>query len=263
MKPIRFISAGLAISIVGGCMSNEPHTVPEYGERAASPRIVGDGLEVRIYPLRADRDEVRRALVGLDARLTSSNALILRGLEYYELELDRLDALVDVVSGDGPGNVRWIGQSFTWQNLIPDRVPVESKAAWLALPGRTWSTMMEDGPVVYIEAMPLIGYERSVGSETRVELVREQDLRMESILGPDRCLVLVGGDGLPVVEEATEEVSGGEDLELTLGGALLADTGTGEVSSRDFMVFIPHFTPARLQPLRSRTPRRPEGPPES
>ncbi|MEE2719002.1 MAG: hypothetical protein VX727_04385, partial [Planctomycetota bacterium] len=187
-------------------MSNEPHTVPEYGERAASPRIVGDGLEVRIYPLRADRDEVRRALVGLDARLTSSNALILRGLEYYELELDRLDALVDVVSGDGPGNVRWIGQSFTWQNLIPDRVPVESKAAWLALPGRTWSTMMEDGPVVYIEAMPLIGYERSVGSETRVELIREQDLRMESILGPDRCLVLVGGDGLPVVEEATEEV---------------------------------------------------------
>ncbi|HBZ96420.1 MAG: hypothetical protein CMJ41_02060 [Phycisphaerae bacterium] len=254
--------AATGFLLMAGCAANVPHTVPEFRERSASPAIVGDGLEVRVYPLRSDRDEVRRALNGLGARLASSNALVLRGLEYYEFDLDRLEDLVDVVSNENPSSVRWIGQSFTWQNLMPERVPVDSQQAWLALPGRTWSTMMEDGPVVYVESMPLIGYDRLVGSESRVELVREQGLRMESILRHGRCLVLIGGDGLPVVENEAEGIPSGDETR-TLGGALLAQTVDSDAEESDFLVFIPHFTPGRLRPLRPGPFERAERQPES
>ena len=123
--------------------------------------------------------------------------------------------------------------------------------------------MMEDGPVVYVEAMPLIGYARSVGPELRVELVREQGLRIESVLKHGRCLVLIGGDGLPVVDEQPDGELRDGDAAQTLGGVLLAETGDSDAAGSDFLVFIPHFTADRLRPLQPRSFGRAEEQPDT
>lgn len=252
---LLLVSAGLVVS---GCAAKvEPHTVPEFEQRAESPEIVGDGMELRSYRLRAGRQEIRRALIGLDARLLSSNAQILRGLEYYELDRARLADLIDVTCQAIPWNVRWIGQSFSWQNMMPDRVQVESEPAWLALPGRTWSMMMEDGPVVYVEAMPMIGSERLTERGGRFEISREEDLRLESVLTPGRCIVLLGGVGIPLVEEEVLP-DAVEPSSETLGSVLMRSVDESDELGSDLMVFIPHFTRDRLRPLRPQQQSAPD-----
>jgi hypothetical protein len=221
---------------------------------------VGDGMEIRCYRVTVGRQELRRALVGLGATLRSSNTLVLRGLEYYELDIDRLDDLVTVICNRAPWNIRWLGQSFTWLNMLPAKVPVDdagARDAWVALPGRTWSTMMEDGPVVYLEVMPMVGFQRTAGGPSvRFDTIREEDLRAEYVLRPGSCIILVGGGGVPLLE-----VDSGDELisTETLGGLLTRSTDpdsaaySGMGADQDLLVFLPHFTSERLRSLQPRS----------
>ena len=77
------------------------------------------------------------------------------------------------------------------------------------------------------------------------------------------CLVLIGGDGLPVVDEQPDGELRDGDAAQTLGGVLLAETGDSDAAGSDFLVFIPHFTPGRLRPLRPGPFERAERQPES
>jgi len=262
----RSTLAGLLVSLAAwSCAPKvEQHTVSPAPEITGSPVIIGDGMEVRCYRIDVDRAEVRRALKGLDARLRSSTSLVLRGLEYYELDADRLDDLVSVVGNGAAWNIRWLGQSFTWMNMLPAKVQVDDdgRRAWLALPGRTWSTMMEDGPVVYLEAMPMVGYEQVVGDGAgRLAMLREEDLRAEYVLRPGTCLVLIGGGGVPIVD-AELETEEGSQVELdvsmeTLGGLMTRTTDPASrhqsqgIQKRDLLVFLPHFSQQRLRSLKS------------
>jgi len=261
---LRRAMAGLMVSMAAwSCAPRvEQHTVSPAPEVTGSPVIIGDGMEVRCYRVDVDRAEVRRALKGLDARLRSSTSLVLRGLEYYELDADRLDDLVSVVGNGAAWNIRWIGQSFTWMNMLPAKVPVDDdgRRAWLALPGRTWSTMMEDGPVVYLEAMPMVGYEQVIGDGAgRFTMLREEDLRAEYVLRPGTCLVLIGGGGVPIVDAELETAQGSHvELEVsmeTLGGLMTRTTDPASrhrspgIQERDLLVFLPHFSQQRLRSL--------------
>ncbi|MDG2201401.1 MAG: hypothetical protein P8K80_09505 [Phycisphaerales bacterium] len=265
MNPRVAVAVLVAMLILASCAARiERHTVSPVPAATASPVIIGDGMELRCYRIDVDQVEVRRALKGLDARLRSSTTLVLRGLEYYELDADRLDDLVSVVGNGAAWNIRWLGQSFTWLNMLPAKVPVDDDGhnAWIALPGRTWSTMMEDGPAVYMEAMPMVGYERVGGDGSeRFAMLREEDLRAEYVLRPGTCLVLIGGGGVPIVDADIEPI-GGQEIEQgvtmeTLGGLLTRTTDPGfrarnlEGRERDLLVFLPHFTEQRLRPLKS------------
>ncbi len=254
----------LACLLLSSCAPRvEQHTVSPIPSQTGSPLIVGDGMEVRCYRVTAGRQELRRALLGLGATLRSSNTLVLRGLEYYELDIDRLDDLVTVICNRSPWNIRWLGQSFTWLNMLPAKVPVDvdgDRDAWVALPGRTWSTMMEDGPVVYLEVMPMVGFKRVPGEPSgRFDTIREEDLRAEYVLRPGTCIILVGGRGVPLLE--VDAVDAGDKLisTETLGAMLTRSTDpdsaaySGMGPDRDLLVFLPHFTSERLRSLEPRS----------
>jgi len=250
--------------LIGGLCScsadSSLHTVDLPPENP-TPEIIGDGLEVRCYGVRVSDEALHRAIIGLGAQLRSSHELVLQGMEYYVFPADRVDDFISIVSDGAAWNVRWYGQQFGWNNMLPYRVPHdnESQTGWLTLPARTWSTMMEDGPVVYMEALPCYAGEDDAGT-----LNQPMDhLRTEVLLRPGVALVLLGGTGRPLEDEIIESRDEEEHVPLgaTFGQHLLkmgrsAEHGPDSAQSTEnrgnVMIFLPRFTgERRLPPLRA------------
>ena len=226
-----------------------------------TPEIIGDGLEVRCYGVHVSDEALHRAIVGLSGQLRSSHELVLQGMEYYVIPADRVDDFISIVSDGAAWNVRWHGQQFAWNNMLPHHVPYENESdtGWLTLPARSWSTMMEDGPVVYLEALPCYAGEGDAGMVNRPM----DHLRTEVLLRPGVALVLLGGTGRPLEDEIIESQDDVEPVALgsTFGQHLLKmgrgdDGGPDSADSHrnrgNVMIFLPRFTgQRRLPPLRA------------
>ena len=212
----------------------------------ASHAYLGDGMEVRCYRVTVDDEELKNSLAGLGGTLISEPALAREGIEYYDLPSSRIEDLALVISDGNAWHVRWFGQQFNWSNLLPG----QSSPQAVALPARTWSMMLEDGPVVHFEAMPVV-----LKQDGRVA---RKDLRIERRLRPGHCLVLMGDKGL---DGELLTISGGDEEEPSLGLRMYNFTETegapweeekGGAGGRDVLVLLPRFTNARrLPPLRS------------
>lgn len=252
----------IALFIIGGlysCASDSSMHTVELPSESRTPNIIGDGLEVRCYGLQSTTESLHRAIIGLGGELRSSHELVLQGMEYYVFPADRVDDFLAIVSDGAAWNVRWHGQQFVWNNILPKRVFYDNgpSKGWLALPARTWSTMMEDGPVVYLETVPSFISEE-VGTMTYSPL---RHLRSELVLRPGTALILVGGSGRSledeIIESRDEEPS--KALEATLGQHLLQMRETTlQVSEQpvevqgNVVIFLPRFTEERqLPPLRT------------
>ena len=224
---------------------------------SGSPRaIIGDGLELRCFRITASLEELHGVLRSIGGELLSSETLVLGGLELYELPLDRVEDFTSVVTDGRAWNTRWLGQQFDWTNLLPNVAPyVDGEfEGWIALPGRSWSTMMEDGPVVVLEAVPVVGT-RQIGWGGERPMER---FRLEQVLRPGSVLVLFGGSGMPLEDEV--ELDGqSELLELegqTVGQQLLMSNAQIGFDPSKFqseaagcaLVLLPQFTPDRRMP---------------
>ena len=228
--------------------------VPVYGE---SRTIIGDGLELRTFHVSASLDELQRALQGVGGSLISSEELTLGGFELYDIPRDRIEDLTRVVSDGRTWNTRWLGQQFEWTNLLPGVASYrdEEFSGWIALPGRSWSSMMEDGPVVVLEAVPVVGTQQiGWGGERPIER-----FRMEQVLRPGRALVLFGGTGLALEHEV--ESVGQPDVaespgrtvgqQLMMGGLSTPGNGSGntaQIAAGSVLVLLPQFTGERRMP---------------
>ena len=236
------------------------HTV-ELPPENPTPEIIGDGLEVRCYEVQVADEPLHRAIIGLGGELRSSHELVLQGMEYYVFPSDRIDDFIAIIGDGSAWNVRWHGQQFGWTNMLPHRVPHSNgrHAGWLTLPARTWSAMMEDGPVVYLEALPSYAGEEDAGMVNRPM----EHLRAEVLLRPGVALVLLGGTGRSLEDEIIESREDGQSqpLEATFGQQLLtlgrraaskADPDQTPRSRGNVMIFLPRFTgERRLPPLRA------------
>lgn len=206
----------------------------------ASRSYLGDGMEVRCYRVMVDDEELERVMEGLGATLISGHALSNEGIHCYDLPSSRIEDLALVISEGNAWHVRWFGQQFKWSNLLPGQ-PVS-----MSLPGRAWSTMLEDGPVVHFEAMPVVLEQGG--------LVAREDLRLERRLRPGHCLLLMSDEG---IEGSLLRVGQDEGGEPPLGMKMYrfneAQSGeNGVKGGRDVLVLLPRFSNARsLPPLRS------------
>ena len=206
----------------------------------ASHSYLGDGMEVRCYRVMVDDEELDRAMEGLGATLISGHALSNEGIQYYDLPSGRIEDLASVISEGNAWHVRWFGQQFKWSNLLP------GQHGSVSLPGRAWSTMLEDGPAVHFEAIPVV-------QEQDGPVVRE-DLRLTRRLRPGHCLLLMSDDG---VDGSLVRFAQDDEEEPPLGQRIFrfneAQGGEGgEEGGRDVLVLLPRFSNARsLPPLRS------------
>ena len=209
----------------------------------ASHAYLGDGIEVRCYRVSVDDEELKRSMTGLGATLISEHALAREGIEYYDFPSSRIEDLASVISDGTAWHVKWFGQQFNWSNLLPGQSPLQ---AW-ALPARAWSLMLEDGPVVHFEAMPVV-----LNQDGRVA---RGDLRIERRIRPGHCLILMGDEGLKrdLVTISEDEPSLGRMMySFNGGGPAPQDEENGGAGGRDVLVLLPQFTDARrLPPPRS------------
>jgi hypothetical protein len=252
------LSAVLAVAL---CSCSKPQQIApapsvEIPMSGQSRAIIGDGLELRCFRITASIEELQRIMLAIGGELVSSEDLVLGGFELYELPRDRIDDFTSVVSDGRAWNTRWLGQQFDWTNLLPGVAPyVDGEFnGWIALPCRSWSTMMEDGPVVVLEAVPVVGT-RQIGWGGERPMER---FRLEQVLRPDTALVLFGGSGMPLEHEISV-VDQSEFLEstgLSVGQQLLMSTAQigsdpSEMQPRaagTALVLLPQFTSGRRMP---------------
>ena len=228
--------------------------VPVYGE---SRTIIGDGLELRSFRVTTSLEELQRVLQGVGGTLVSSEELTLGGIELYDVPQERIEDFTLVVTDGRAWNTRWLGQQFEWTNLLPGVASYTDGefSGWVALPGRSWSSMMEDGPVVVLEAVPVVGT-RQIGWGGERPMER---FRMEHVLRPGRALVLFGGTGLalnhevdlagePGVPESLGQTVG---QQLMMAGVSTRGDGSGhtpDIAAGSVLVLLPQFTGERRMP---------------
>ena len=206
----------------------------------ASHSYLGDGMELRCYRVIVDEDEFDRAMDGLGATMISGGQLAKEGLNYYDLPSNRIEDFASVISDGNAWHARWFGQQFEWTSLLP----ASSSSRPLSVQARAWSTMLEDGPVVHFEAIPVVPGEGS-----------RKDLHFERRLRPGHCLLLIGDEGTDGAHVSLQEPPEEERMPLGLHMFRLkedpgeaAEEGTG----RDVLVLLPRFSESRqLPPPRS------------
>ena len=234
-----------------------PSPSVEIPELVQSRTIIGDGLELRCFRITTSLDELHRVILGIGGQLISVEKLVLGGFEFYEVPAARVDDFTSVVSDGRAWNTRWLGQQFDWTNLLPNAAPYVDGdfQGWLALPGRSWSTMMEDGPVVVLEAVPVVGTQQiGWGGERPMD-----QFRFEYVLRPGRALVLFGGSGLSLEHEivVADQEQVPDAAGQTVGQQLMmarSQNGPGrseikpEATVGSALILLPQFTSGRRMP---------------